>query len=119
MKTIYPRLLPVSCLTSLIVLAVTFSSNATKHIVTVQNFSFTPSSITINLGDTMEWQWVNGTHTTTSDDGKWDSPINSATTVFDYVPPAAGVYNYHCDIHPLNMTASFTVACPSVSVSIS
>jgi plastocyanin len=41
-------------------------ANATTHVVTVQNFSFAPSSFTALVGDTVEWEWVGGSHTTTS-----------------------------------------------------
>ncbi len=42
------------------------SLKATTHIITVQNYFFSPTALTVNLGDTIKWQWVNGDHTTTS-----------------------------------------------------
>jgi plastocyanin len=66
MKTLYTRFLQTFLLVGLLVPATLLKSNATKHVVTVANFVFTPSSLTINLGDTMEWVFVSGTHTTTS-----------------------------------------------------
>ena len=38
----------------------------TKHVVEASNFAFDPENITIAVGDTVEWVWVNGMHTTTS-----------------------------------------------------
>ncbi|MEO6166922.1 MAG: T9SS type A sorting domain-containing protein [Chitinophagales bacterium] len=104
--------------------AVNFNASATKHIVTVQNFSFSPSSMTINLGDTVNWKWVNGDHTTTSTTlpvgaASWNKSINSSNQSFIYVPAVVGTYNYKCNIHPTTMLGNFTVVCPTPSISIS
>ncbi|HUM48487.1 MAG TPA: hypothetical protein PLD84_16260, partial [Chitinophagales bacterium] len=102
------------------------NSFATKHTINVQNFFFSPSSLTINLGDTIVWQWISGIHTTTSltipaGATAWDSPIKSSVTKFTYVPAVLGTYNYKCTPHFVtkNMVGNFTVICPSASVSIS
>jgi plastocyanin len=61
-----------------------FTALATKWTVTVQNFSFNPSSLpNVAVGDTIKWVWVSGSHTTTSSTipggaVSWDQPINSA-----------------------------------------
>ncbi|MEO8146405.1 MAG: T9SS type A sorting domain-containing protein [Bacteroidia bacterium] len=103
-KTIY--------LLSIILLSV-LQSHATKQIVSVANFSFTPSSFTINLGDTVEWDLASGSHTASSltipvGAVVWSAPINSSTPTFIYVPAVAGTYNYQCNIHTF-MQGSFTV----------
>lgn len=97
----------------LILVKITF---ATTQIVNVQNFSFAPSSFTINLGDTVKWVWISGVHTTTSTTipsgaANWNHDINPspANNSFIYVPSVAGTYNYLCDIHPAQMPGSFTV----------
>lgn len=107
-----------------LITALVYNSNATKHVVSVTNFAFTPSSVTINLGDTMEWTFGNGTHTTTSTTipagaAVWSNSIDASHLKFDYVPTVVGTYNYKCNIHPTTMLASFTVVCPTASVSIS
>src|ERR1035441_3488699 len=89
------------------------TANATVYHVTVQNFSFTPSSMTVAVGDVVEFDWVNGVHTTTSVSVPggaltWDSPMNSSTQIFSYPVTAAGSYSYHCSIHPTLMMGSFT-----------
>ena len=61
----------------LTVLFFAFDIQATTHTVSVTNDAFSPSSLTINKGDTVKWSFVSGTHTTTSgtsctNDGKWD-----------------------------------------------
>lgn len=90
-------------------------ANATKHVVTVQNFSFAPSSFSAVIGDTVEWDWVGGSHTTTSTSvpggaATWSNPMNSGSTTFQYKITTAGTYNYWCAIHTTMMEASFTVA---------
>jgi len=93
--------------------------HATKHIVTVQNFMFSPSSFTATVGDTVEWDWVNGGHTTTSTSvpvgaATWSHPMNSSSTSFQYVITKPGTYNYWCAIHTTLMEASFTVTTTAV-----
>lgn len=93
------------------------SVNATTHIVTVANFQFSPANLTgVMVGDTIEWSWENGGHTTTGRTGEipagataWDNAINSANTSFKYEVTVEGVYNYVCTIHEDGgMIASFT-----------
>src|SRR5438046_1885228 len=93
------------------------TSTATTQVVNVADFSFTPSSFTINLGDTVTWSWVGGTHTTSSTTvpsgaSTWSANINSSHKTFTYVPAVTGTYNYQCNIHPSLMMGSFTVNCP-------
>lgn len=124
MKNNYKSLLRITLFALALISAVIFDSSATKHTVTVQNFSFTPSSLTINQGDTIQWKWVNGIHTTSSTTlpvgaVAWSNPIDVSNQTFNYVPAVVGTYNYKCNIHPTTMLASFTVICPAASVSIS
>ena len=98
-------------------LALSFGGHATKWVVQVSNFQFSPSSLpNVNLGDTIRWKWVSGSHTTTSmtipaGASSWDSPINSTITSFEYVPAVTGTYNYKCTPHfSMGMTGTFTVS---------
>lgn len=91
----------------------------TKWIVNVQNFSFSPNSLpSVQLGDTIRWVWINGSHTTTNLiipplAATWDHVINVSNQSFEYVPTVAGVYNYKCTPHFPNMVGSFTVSEPA------
>jgi plastocyanin len=90
------------------------AANATIHTVTVASNSFTPSSFTAMVGDTVRWVWSSGTHTTTSTSvptgaTTWNANMTSTSTTFQYVIPAAGTYNYECTIHS-GMTGSFTAS---------
>jgi len=122
MKKSLKSSLAVSLLISLLPLGQAF---ATKHVITVQNFSFTPSSITdVIVGDTMRWEWVSGSHTTTSTiipagAATWDSPINSANPSFEYKVAVAGTFNYKCTPHAaMGMVGSFVASAPVATLSI-
>lgn len=95
------------------------SSFATKHNIAVAEFSFTPSSLTIPLGDTIVFNWVNGTHTATSTSvppgaAPFDAPISSGSVILTYVPTKVGYYAYICTPHSsMGMTGSFSVTFPT------
>ena len=110
-------------LTAVLLILVKMTS-ATTQTVTVQNFSFTPSSFSINLGDTIKWVWMDGVHTTSSTTipagaAAWSHDLNSqdGNGEFTYVPSVAGTYNFQCNIHPTLMIGSFTVGCSPPSAS--
>lgn len=83
--------------------------------VKVEDYEFKPSSLTVNLGDTIRWFWDEGNHTTTSNAipagaVAWNAPINSSSKSFRYVPTVPGTYTYKCLPHAsMGMTGSFTV----------
>jgi len=89
-----------------IVLAVTFSSqlSATVHIVNQQGTAFSPADFTVIVGDTVRFQWNNGSHNTVSTDVPagaelWNSPLNSGNQSFEYEVTVAGSYAYVCTFH--------------------
>lgn len=104
------RLLACSLVASL-----AFNAGATTLNINVQDFSFTPSDATIQLGDTIKFTWLNGSHTTTSTTipagaATWDHPMNAANTTFIYVPTVAGSYSYKCTPHAaMGHLGKFTV----------
>ena len=100
-----------------------FNSKGTIHTIGVWGgyYEFVPASITIQLGDTIEWEPYFGLlpmmlHTITSDnipvgavsfDQVWQMP---ADTFFQYIPQVAGIYEYVCTPHiPNGMIGEFTV----------
>jgi plastocyanin len=111
-------------LLTVLLLLVSSEIFAATQVVNVSNFVFSPSSFTINLGDTVKWVWIQGTHTTTSSAvpggaASWDSDIKSSVPSFTYVPAASGSYSYFCTPHEsFGMMGSFTVNCPVPSVTI-
>jgi plastocyanin len=88
----------------LITLFISTFSFATTRTINVQNFSFSPDNLNANVGDTIKWVWVSGTHTTTSTTipltaATWDQPITSVNTSYSYVITTTGIYNYKCTPH--------------------
>jgi plastocyanin len=101
-------------------------ANATTYTITVQNFSFTPQTIpNVVCNDVIVWQWVSGTHTTTSlsvpaGAATWDAPITSASPTYSYVVTVAGNYGYKCTPHfaSMNMVGGFAATCTNAVPSI-
>jgi len=99
-------------------------SEATTFNVTVQNIVFTPSSISVTVGDTVKWTWINGSHTTTcngtsltsrpSGAASWSANINSSTPTFSYVVTVAGTYNYKCNPHGTSGMVGVINAAPAL-----
>lgn len=83
---------------------------ATTVTVSIKNFSFNPSSLTIKTGTKVTW--INNDsapHTVTSDSG---IALNSATLSpgqsYSHTFTNIGTENYHCTIHPM-MKGKITV----------
>lgn len=88
--------------------------NAKTWKITVSSYQFNPANVTANVGDIIEWDYVNGFHTTTSISvpagaASWDAPMQSAGATFQYIVSLPGQYQYHCSIHPAQMTGIITV----------
>jgi plastocyanin len=107
-----------------------FNSKGTIHTIGVWGgyYEFVPASITIQLGDTVEWEPYFGLlpmmlHTITSDnipvgavsfDQVWKMP---ADTFLQYIPQVAGLYQYVCTPHiPNGMIGEFTVITGTTAV---
>jgi len=76
------------------------------------------STTTINVGDTVNWVWDSGFHSTTSGscpggncapDGNWDSGVKSAPASFSRQFDAAGTFPYHCVVHGSMMQGTVIV----------
>lgn len=81
-------------------------------VITINNFAFSPASVTITAGTTVEWMNMDATtHTTTSnsaDPASWDSGPLATNATFSLIFTTPGTYGYHCAIH-LSMTGTITV----------
>ena len=95
------------------------SANAATFQVQVGQggLKFTPASITILPGDTVQWVWAADGHSTTSGtpgnpDGLWDSGIQNTGFTFSYTFNTVGTFNYYCSPHGqcCGMIGSVTVS---------
>ena len=65
--------------------------------------AFTPPSVTISAGKTVEWTFQDANpHTVTADDGSFTSPKTGLANgkTYSHAFGQAGTYHYHCFIHP-------------------
>ena len=87
--------------------------NTTAVGVSIVDFAFNPSDLTIAAGTTVTWT-NNGTfqHTSTSDAGLWDSGTLNTGQSFAYTFNTPGIYTYHCTFHKLSMHGTITVMAP-------
>ena len=72
----------------------------TTHNVTVGDNFFSPSELTIEVGDTVQWNNAAGgaPHDVVADDGSWASAINTEFTYSQTFNSVAEVL-YHCSVH--------------------
>ncbi|PCH66764.1 MAG: hypothetical protein COC01_07320 [Bacteroidetes bacterium] len=77
-----------------------FNSYAKRDTITINDFSYSPSSLSITLGDTVVFKWVGGTHPTASDDGSWTTfTLDATTNIMVLLIGSEGTFNYHCTAH--------------------
>jgi plastocyanin len=76
--------------------------------VTIDNFSFDESTISVEVGTVVRWTNEQSvTHTVTSGDALWDMTLSSGAT-FEFTFEDPGTYPYFCAIHP-SMTGTVEV----------
>lgn len=83
--------------------------NVNGPAVTIDNFNFTPATITVAAGDTVTW--VNRDdvpHTVTASDKSFSSQNIDTDGQFTRTFDTPGTYSYFCAIHPF-MTAKVIV----------
>jgi plastocyanin len=72
----------------------------TSYEITVTNFTFTPTPLTIATGDTVRWDAVLGHHNVVADDGSFTSgPPADAPWEYVHVFTSAGNNPYYCEPH--------------------
>lgn len=68
--------------------------------VTIQNFDFSPSAITVKKGTTVTWiNKDSSAHTVTADDKSFDSGTIAAGKSYTHSFDTVGTFAYHCSIH--------------------
>jgi plastocyanin len=87
--------------------------------------TFSPSSVTIHVGDTVQWTWASSGHSSTSGtpghpDGLWDSGVQNVGFVFSHTFDTAGTFAYYCTPHGLccGMVGSVMVTAATDTVQI-
>jgi plastocyanin len=69
--------------------------------VTIDNFSFTPQTLTVTVGTKVTWTNKDDVpHTVTSTDKQFGSRALDTDEKFSFTFSTAGTYNYYCSVHP-------------------
>jgi plastocyanin len=77
--------------------------------VKIDNFSFEPQTLTVNVGTTITWTNRDDIpHTSVSTEGVWKSKVMDTDEAFSYRFTKAGTFSYFCSIHP-KMTGKVVV----------
>ena len=73
--------------------------------VTLKNIAYSPASVSVKVGDTVEWVWADGPvpHNIdgASDLGPFDSGSVKTSGTWSFRFTKAGTFTYHCDVHPV------------------
>jgi len=70
--------------------------------VTVANMAFSPARVATTLGGSVTWTFSDSiAHTSTSDQGLWDSGPKSGGATYSHTFASAGTFAYHCAIHTM------------------
>src|SRR5882724_5328954 len=98
---------------SAVILAITtWSAGAATSNVVIADFNFSPPGVSINVNDSVVWNWTGSFHTTTSSTGLWNSGIHNAGDSFTNTFGTAGNFPYLCSVHTF-MVGSVTVSGPN------
>jgi plastocyanin len=85
-----------------------------EHVVSVKDSVFDPATVTVAVGDTVIWDWVDTTllHNVVSSDGTVNSGPATADpdTDFSFTFGTAGTFDYMCSVHGVAMAGTVTVA---------
>jgi plastocyanin len=106
-----PALLLAGLLLFLNVGVATRPAAAATQQVMMQNYAYSPATLTVRVGDTVTWmQHDDAPHdvVTTSAPVAFRSPRLSAGQSWSYTFRQPGTYTYYCSVHP-DMRASVTV----------
>jgi plastocyanin len=77
--------------------------------VNIDNFSFSPATITVKAGTAITWTNRDDIpHTVVADDKSFKSKVLDTGEKFTFTPTKPGTYGYFCSIHP-KMTAKLVV----------
>lgn len=73
-----------------------------QNAVTIQNFAFSPASITVKVGDKVTWTNQDSVgHSATADSGSFDTGVLAQGQSGSITFNKAGTYTYHCSVHPM------------------
>jgi hypothetical protein len=72
--------------------------------VGIYNYYFSPSTVTINVNDSVEWIWYSDYHNSTSTTGLWGTGLYNTGYTYTYMFSSAGSFPYSCTYHTFTGT---------------
>jgi len=120
------RLLICVCMSFMLMFSMNGKIHSSVINITVSEFSFTPSSVHLIVGDTVIWTLQGSRPYTTTCDGvvsgtslpsgaaSWNSPLNVNNPVYSYAVTAPGSYEYVCSFYYLSKNMAGTIVAESV-----
>jgi len=75
------------------------ASQPAMMMVSLKNFEFTPTQITVAVGTTVQWTDTGGRHQIVADDGSFKSDVLLSGATFQQKFDKAGTYLYYCQFH--------------------
>src|ERR1700749_239442 len=81
---------------------------AAETTVSIDNFTFSPASITVKVGDAVTWTNRDDIPHTIVSAGKFRSKALDTDNSFSFTFTAVGDYQYFCSLHP-HMTGTIKV----------
>ena len=84
------------------------TAHAEESKVTIDNFTFSPATLKVKVGDTVTWSNHDDIPHTVVSAGKFRSKAMDTDGTFSFTFTAAGEYKYFCSLHP-HMTGAITV----------
>jgi plastocyanin len=107
--TAAPTTAPTAAPTSAPTPTPTTAPTSTGNSVSIANFAFSPTSLTVKVGTKVSWTNNDTvTHTVTANKGAFNSGPLAPGSTFSFTFTKAGTYSYHCNIHP-SMMATIVV----------
>jgi plastocyanin len=114
---VWPAIVAALCVMAILVLSAQTKgvlanaqqSSPTNAEVKIDNFSFSPATLTVTVGTTVTWTNHDDIpHTVVSDDKVFKSKVLDTDEKFSYTFDKPGTYPYFCSIHP-KMTGKVVV----------
>ena len=84
------------------------TAHAEEQKVTIDNFTFSPATVKVKVGDTVTWTNHDDIPHTVVSAGKFRSKAMDTDGTFSFTFTSAGEYKYFCSLHP-HMTGTITV----------
>jgi plastocyanin len=109
----------LSLLALLLVSSIASAATFNVAVGSGDSLTFTPSTLTIHVGDTVTWKnSPGGFHNVAADDGSFRNGAASTTAwTFSHTFTSAGTIGYHCEIHN-GMTGSITVQAAGPTIAL-